>query len=173
MPWVGFLKCLDIYTQIRVFTPLLPRFVFTPSIAFNSIHIPLHTLVITAPLLQHIKTIHWSLLSNMKPAASSTAMLTVTRQSNTCINQRQELSDESDITLVSKGVLSQRGVVWGVRNGVALGQHVLLITLLQLYLHTWVLQREGFSIHNSALLPTSFTHSLRKQTFAAQNTLKN
>jgi hypothetical protein len=70
-----------------------------------------------APLLQHIiKTIHWSLLSNIKPAASSIAMLTVistitTRQSNTCINQRQERSDESDITLVSKGVLSQRGVV--------------------------------------------------------------
>jgi hypothetical protein len=68
-----------------------------------------------APLLQHIKTIHWSLLSNIKPAASSIAMLTVistiTHQSNTCINQRQGLSDEFDITLVSKGVLSQRGVV--------------------------------------------------------------
>jgi hypothetical protein len=83
-------------------------------------------LVIKAPLLQHIKTIHWSLLSSIKPAASSIAMLvdisTTTRQSNTCINQRQELSDESDITLVSKGVWSQRDVVWDVGNGVALGE---------------------------------------------------
>jgi hypothetical protein len=65
-----------------------------------------------APLLQHIKTIHWSLLLNTKPGTSSIVMLTVistiTRQSNTSINQRQELSDESDFTLVSKGVLSQR-----------------------------------------------------------------
>jgi hypothetical protein len=40
-----------------------------------------------------------------------TVIATTTRQSNTCINQRQELSDESDITMVSKGVLSQRGVM--------------------------------------------------------------
>lgn len=124
MPWAGFLKCLNI--SIRVFIALPPRFVFTPSITFNSIHIPLHTLVIKAPLLQHIKTIHWTLLSNIKPAASSIAMFivttTTTRQSNTCINQRQDLSDESDITLVSKGVWSQRGVVWDVGNGVALGE---------------------------------------------------
>jgi len=66
-----------------------------------------------APLLQHIKTIHWSLLSNIKPAASSIAMLTVistiTRQSNTCINQWQELSDEFDIILVSRGVFITKG----------------------------------------------------------------
>jgi hypothetical protein len=40
-----------------------------------------------------------------------TIVSTTTRQSNTCINQRQELSGESDITLVSNGVLSQRGAV--------------------------------------------------------------